>query len=258
MFAKPISAPTTNSTPSGPLLSVARLNAGYGSKQILFDLDIEVGRGEIVVVVGPNGAGKTTLLSAISGLCRVFSGSVTFAAQDITRGRADRITRRGLAHCPEGRHIFQRLTVEENLLAAHVRRTSRSFAELRDHVFGLFPILAERRHGLASRLSGGQQQMLAISRSLMAEPDLMILDEPSLGLAPKVITQIFAIVLDLALSGMSLLVVEQNVRLALEVGDRAYVLESGHVRLSGLAEEVAAHPALAGLYLGADHLGPVA
>jgi branched-chain amino acid transport system ATP-binding protein len=240
------------------LLSVARLNAGYGSKQVLFDIDLAVERGEIVVVVGPNGAGKTTLLSAISGLCRITGGTVAYAGRDITGQRADRITSQGLAHCPEGRHIFQRLTVEENLIAAHVGRTSRGFASLRDHVYGLFPILAERRHGLASRLSGGQQQMLAIGRALMAEPDLMMLDEPSLGLAPKVITQIFAIVLDLALSGMSILLVEQNVRLALEMGDRAYVLESGHVRLSGTAEEVAVHPALAGLYLGADHLGTIA
>jgi branched-chain amino acid transport system ATP-binding protein len=240
------------------LLSVARLNAGYGSKQILFDVDVEVGRGEIVVVVGPNGAGKTTLLTAISGLCRISGGTIAFAGVDIAGQRADRIAARGLAHCPEGRHIFQRLTVEENLVAAHVGRTPRGFASLRNHVYGLFPILAERRHGLASRLSGGQQQMLAIGRALMAEPDLMMLDEPSLGLAPKIITQIFAIVLDLALSGMSILLVEQNVRLALEVGDRAYVLESGRVRLHGSAEEVATHPALAGLYLGADHLGTVA
>ena len=240
------------------MLSVARLNAGYGSKQVLFDADVEVGRGEIVVVVGPNGAGKTTLLTAISGLCRISGGTIAFAGAEITGQRADRIARRGLAHCPEGRHIFQRLSVEENLIAAHVGRTARGFTALRDQVYDLFPILAERRHGLASRLSGGQQQMLAIGRALMAEPDLMMLDEPSLGLAPKIITQIFSIVLDLALSGMSILLVEQNVRLALEVGDRAYVLESGRVRLSGTAEDVAAHPALAGLYLGADHLGDVA
>jgi len=240
------------------LLSVARLNAGYGNKQILSEVDIEVGQGEIVVVVGPNGAGKTTLLSAISGLCRVTGGRVSHAGVDITGMRADRVTARGLAHCPEGRHIFQRLTVEENLLAAHVGRTARGFASLRDQVYDLFPILGERRHGLASRMSGGQQQMLAIGRAIMAEPDLLMLDEPSLGLAPKIITQIFAIVLDLALAGMSILLVEQNVRLALEIGDRAYVLESGRVRLSGPAEEVAAHPALAGLYLGADHLGNVA
>ena len=237
------------------MLSVARLSAGYGTKQVLHDVDLEVGHGEIVVVVGPNGAGKTTLLSAISGLCRISGGTVDFAGSDIGGQRADRITACGLAHCPEGRHIFQRLSVEENLLAAHVRRTSRGFDSLRDHVFELFPILAERRHGLASRLSGGQQQMLAIGRALMAEPDLIMLDEPSLGLAPKLITQIFAIVLDLALSGMSILLVEQNIRLALEVGDQAYVLESGRMRLSGEAEAIAAHPALAGLYLGGDHLG---
>ena len=234
------------------MLSVERLNAGYGSKQILFDVDLAVGAGEIVVVVGPNGAGKTTLLSTISGLCRVGSGRIAYAGKDITGMRADRITAQGLAHCPEGRHIFQRLTVEENLVAAHVGRSKRPFASLRDQVYGLFPILAERRTGQASRLSGGQQQMLAIGRAIMAEPELMMLDEPSLGLAPKIITQIFSIVLELAMSGIAILLVEQNVRLALEVGDRAYVLESGRVRLTGTAEEVASSPALAGLYLGAE------
>lgn len=252
MFAKPISAPTTNSKPSDLLLNVEKLNAGYGSKQVLFDVGLEVGRGEIVVVVGANGAGKTTLLSTISGLCRVMGGRIDYAGQEITGRRPDRITALGLAHSPEGRQIFQRLTVEENLLAGHIGRTSRGFTSLRDHVYDLFPVLAERRHGLASRMSGGQQQMLAIGRAIMSEPDLLMLDEPSLGLAPKIIVQIFEIVLNLALSGMAILLVEQNVRLALEVGDRAYVLESGRVRLSGSTEEVAANPILAGLYLGSE------
>jgi branched-chain amino acid transport system ATP-binding protein len=234
------------------LLTVEKLNAGYGSKQVLFDVGLEVGRGEIVVVVGANGAGKTTLLSTISGLCRIMGGSIGYAGQTVTGLRPDRIAALGLVHCPEGRQIFQRLTVEENLVAAHIGRSARSFASLRDQVFDLFPVLAERRHGLASRMSGGQQQMLAIGRAIMSEPDLMMLDEPSLGLAPKVIVQIFEIVLNLALAGMSILLVEQNVRLALEVGDRAYVLESGRVRLSGSTEDVAANPVLSGLYLGAE------
>jgi len=208
-----------------------------------------VGSGDIVVVIGPNGAGKTTLLSSISGMCRITAGHIRFRGRDITGWRPDQVATVGIAHCPEGRRILQRLTVEENLLAAHIGRRGKSFEALRGEVFDRFPILAERRSGLASRLSGGQQQMLAIGRALMAEPDLLMLDEPSLGLAPRVITQIFRILLELSESGVSILLVEQNVRLALEVGDQAYVLESGRVRLDGPAETIAAHASLAELFL---------
>lgn len=216
---------------------------------MLSEVRLEVGSGDIVVVIGPNGAGKTTLLSAISGLCRITAGHIRFRGQDITGWRPDRVAAAGIAHCPEGRRILQRLTVEENLLAAHVGRCGTGFDALRNGVFDRFPILAERRSNLASRLSGGQQQMLAIGRALMAEPELLMLDEPSLGLAPRVITQIFRILLELSESGVSILLVEQNVRLALEVGDHAYVLESGRVRLDGPAESIAAHASLAELFL---------
>ena len=239
----------TTSSPSGSLLVIDGLNAGYATKQVLSGIRLEVGSGDIIVVIGPNGAGKTTLLSSISGLCRITGGRILFQGRDITGWRPDRVTAAGIAHCPEGRRILQRLTVEENLLAAHVGRRGTSFETLRSAVFDRFPILAERRSGLASRLSGGQQQMLAIGRALMAEPELLMLDEPSLGLAPRVINQIFRILLELSVSGVSILLVEQNVRLALEVGDHAYVLESGRVRLDGPTEAIAAHASLAELFL---------
>jgi branched-chain amino acid transport system ATP-binding protein len=231
------------------LLVIDGLDAGYATKQVLSGIRLEVGSGDIVVIIGPNGAGKTTLLSSISGLCRITAGRIMFQGRDITGWRPDRVASAGIAHCPEGRRILQRLTVEENLLAAHVGRREKSFETLRSEVFDRFPILGERRSGLASRLSGGQQQMLAIGRGLMAEPELLMLDEPSLGLAPRVITQIFRILLELSASGVSILLVEQNVRLALEVGDYAYVLESGHVRLDGPTETIAAHASLAELFL---------
>ncbi|MDQ0467914.1 ABC transporter ATP-binding protein [Labrys wisconsinensis] len=242
------------STTSGPLLRIDGLGAGYGRVGILSDIDLELNAGEIVVVLGANGAGKTTLLNAISGVARVSAGTIRFDGQDITGLRPEAVVRRGLAHCPEGRQIFQRLTVEENLVAAHVRRGPRGFEALREDVFTLFPILKERRNAPASRMSGGQQQMLAIGRALMAEPKLLMLDEPSLGLAPKVIHQIFRIILDLSQSGISVLLVEQNVQLALECGDHAYLLTAGRCRLEGPAQEIAAHSALNELYLGAAPL----
>jgi branched-chain amino acid transport system ATP-binding protein len=231
------------------LLAVDVLDAGYGTKQVLSRITLDVRPGEIVVVVGANGAGKTTLLSSVSGLCRITGGHIRFQGREITGWRPDRIAAAGIAHCPEGRRIFQRLTVEENLVAAHIGRSGKSFDALRADVFDRFPILAERRSGLASRLSGGQQQMLAIGRALMAEPDLLMLDEPSLGLAPRVITQIFRILLELSMAGVSILLVEQNVRLALEVGDYAYVLESGRIRLDGQAQQVASHASLTEMFL---------
>jgi len=203
-----------------------------------------------VVILGPNGAGKTTLLNSISGVVRASAGTVTFEGRDITGMRPEQVVRLGITHCPEGRQIFQRLTVEENLVAAHIGRAGKSFEALRAEVFELFPVLKERRNGMASRMSGGQQQMLAIGRALMAEPKLLMLDEPSLGLAPKIVHQIFHIILDLSRNGMSILLVEQNVQLALECGDYAYLLNTGRVKLHGPAQEMAQHSALGEHYLG--------
>ncbi|MQT15384.1 ABC transporter ATP-binding protein [Segnochrobactrum spirostomi] len=238
------------STTSAPLLKIAGLSSGYGRVSVLEGVDLEVDPREIVVVLGPNGAGKTTLLNSISGVARPSAGSIRFAGRDITGWKPEQVVRLGLAHCPEGRQIFHRLTVEENLVAAHVGRGGKTFETLRDEVFDLFPILKERRNGLASRMSGGQQQMLAIGRALMAEPVLLMLDEPSLGLAPKVVHQIFRIILDLSKSGISVLLVEQNVQLALECGDYAYLFNTGCVRLHGPATDIAAHSALSEHYLG--------
>ena len=203
-----------------------------------------------MVILGPNGAGKTTLLNSISGVARASAGRIEFEGRDITGSRPEQVVRMGLVHCPEGRQIFQRLTVEENLLAAHTGRSGKSFEALRDDVFSLFPVLRERRNGMASRMSGGQQQMLAIGRALMAEPVLLMLDEPSLGLAPKVVHQIFHIILELSQGGTSILLVEQNAQLALECGDYAYLINSGRVRVHRPAAEMAAHSDLSDLYLG--------
>ncbi|WP_454014587.1 ABC transporter ATP-binding protein [Aquamicrobium terrae] len=238
------------STTSGPLLRIAGLSSGYGRVGVLENVGIEVDPKEIVVILGPNGAGKTTLLNSISGVARASAGTVTFEGRDITGMRPEQVVRLGITHCPEGRQIFQRLTVEENLVAAHIGRAGKSFEALRAEVFELFPVLKERRNGMASRMSGGQQQMLAIGRALMAEPKLLMLDEPSLGLAPKIVHQIFHIILDLSRNGMSILLVEQNVQLALECGDYAYLLNTGRVKLHGPAQEMAQHSALGEHYLG--------
>ncbi|MDX8457551.1 ABC transporter ATP-binding protein [Mesorhizobium humile] len=238
------------STTSGPLLRIAGLSSGYGRVGVLEGVDIEVDPHEIVVVLGPNGAGKTTLLNSISGVARASAGAITFEGRDITGMRPEQVVRLGITHCPEGRQIFQRLTVEENLVAAHIGRAGKSFEALRAEAFDLFPVLKERRNSIASRMSGGQQQMLAIGRALMAEPKLLMLDEPSLGLAPKIVHQIFRIILDLSRNGISILLVEQNVQLALECGDYAYLLNTGKVKLHGPAQEMAEHSALSEHYLG--------
>ena len=182
-------------------------------------------------------------------MARATRGKIEFEGRDITGARPEQVVRMGLVHCPEGRQIFQRLTVEENLLAAHTKRTGKSFEALRDDVFSIFPVLKERRNGMASRMSGGQQQMLAIGRALMAEPKLLMLDEPSLGLAPKIVHQIFHIILEQSQDGKSIILVEQNAQLALECGDYAYLLNGGRVRTHGLAKEMAAHSDLSDLYL---------
>jgi branched-chain amino acid transport system ATP-binding protein len=238
------------STKSEPLLKIAGLSSGYGRVGVLEGINLEVDRQEIVVILGPNGAGKTTLLNSISGVARPTSGSILFEGRDIAGARPEQVVRMGLAHCPEGRQIFQRLTVEENLVAAHIRRGPKNFENLRKDVFELFPVLKERRNAMASRMSGGQQQMLAIARALMAEPTILMLDEPSLGLAPKIVHQIFRIILGLSKAGMSILLVEQNVQLALECGDYAYLFNTGRVRLHGPAQEIARHSALGEHYLG--------
>jgi branched-chain amino acid transport system ATP-binding protein len=237
------------STRSATLLEVAQIESGYGRARVLKGIDLALLDGEVVAIIGPNGAGKTTLLNTISGLATIFAGAIRFAGQSIAGRPAHVIACGGISHCPEGRRIFQRLTVEENLIAGHIVGRGRSFAELRDQAFELFPILAERRANLASRLSGGQQQMLAVARALMAEPRLLMLDEPSLGLAPRLVNQILEIILKLAGSGVSILLVEQNVNFALEISDYAYVLENGVCTMEGPGEKLLADPLLREAYL---------
>lgn len=216
---------------------------------MLFGIDLAVYPGEIVAVIGPNGAGKTTLLNTISGVCRTFSGSISFKGQTITGLRPDQVVSRGIAHSPEGRRVLNRLTVEENLVVAHLPKRGRPFAGMAAEVYELFPILYERRHSKAIRLSGGQQQLLAVGRALMAEPELLLLDEPSLGLAPRLVNQILTIILKLAERGITTILIEQNVNLALEISDYAYVIENGTCAIEGPSEKLLGDPELKEIYL---------
>ena len=229
------------------MLKVTDLVSGYGKVPALHGVDIEVGRGELVAIIGSNGSGKSTLLRTVSGLNKVMSGSIEFDGEQITNGRPDKIVRRGLVHCPEGRHVFPQLTAYENLrLGAH---TGSEFDARLDEVYTLFPRIQERSRQLAGSMSGGEQQMLAIGRSLMSDPTLVMLDEPSLGLAPIVVEQVLATAATIRDSGRTVLLVEQNAELALEVADRAYVLERGHILAHGPAAEIAQSPSVQKAYL---------
>jgi branched-chain amino acid transport system ATP-binding protein len=236
------------------LLEVHDLHTYYGDTHAVRGVDLRVGEGEIIAVLGSNGAGKTTLLRTVSGLERSRSGSVTLAGEDVTRAKAHDIVERGLTHVPEGRRMFAGLTVEENLnLGAYLSHRDHALvAERKQGVFELFPRLVERRAQLAGTLSGGEQQMLAIGRALMAEPKLLALDEPSLGLAPVVIRAVMQALRRIRDRGTAILIVEQNVRQALRLADRAYVLETGQVVLEGPAAELAADPRVQSAYLGGE------
>ena len=234
------------------LLEVHDLYVAYGKIEVLHGLDIEVKEGEIVALLGSNGAGKTTSLRTISGLVRARRGRVLFAGGDITRLGAHQIVARGIGHVPEGRRIFGPLSVEENLrLGGYLmRRDPAEIAARLRASYEEFPRLAERRQQLAGTLSGGEQQMLAIARALMVKPRLVVLDEPSMGLAPKLVRAIFAIIGRIRAQGTSVLLVEQNVRQALRIAHRAYVLESGRVVLAGTAAQIADNPQVRAAYLG--------
>ena len=233
-----------------PVLAVSGLHAGYGATEVLRGVDLAVGAGEIVAVLGSNGAGKSTLNRAISGVLRAWRGSVRFADAAIERARPSAIVARGLVHVPEGRRIFPNMTVRENLdLGAYRRGRARRQAN-RERVFAIFPRLAERHRQRAGTLSGGEQQMLAIGRGLMAEPRLLILDEPSLGLSPLLVEELFALIRTINAQGIALLLVEQNVVQSLEVARRAYILDNGRFVLEGSADAVGSDPVLARAYLG--------
>ncbi len=234
------------------LLTIEDLHVAYGKVEVLRGVSLEVAEGEIVALLGANGAGKTTTLRTISGLVRGRQGRILLSGADITRLRAHQVVARGLGHVPEGRRIFGPLSVEENLrLGGYLLRRDAAEVERRIAAsYTLFPRLAERRGQLAGTLSGGEQQMLAIARALMLEPRLLVLDEPSMGLAPKLVRAIFAIIQRIRTQGTSVLLVEQNARQALRIADRAYVLESGRIALSGPAAALAADPRVRAAYLG--------
>jgi branched-chain amino acid transport system ATP-binding protein len=233
-----------------PVLVVSGLRAGYGTTEILRGVDLVVGRGEIVAVLGSNGAGKSTLNLTISGVVRPWNGSIRFADAAIERERPAAIVSRGLIHVPEGRRIFPNMTVRENLDLGTYRRGRAHREHNRAKVFSIFPRLAERQSQRAGTLSGGEQQMLAIGRGLMAEPKLLILDEPSLGLSPLLVEELFSLIKSINAEGIAVLLVEQNVMQSLEVAERAYILDNGRFMLEGRAADLRTDPNLKHAYFG--------
>lgn len=233
------------------MLEIEGLTCGYGKVMAVRDLSLEVRAGELVTLIGTNGAGKTTTLKTISGLLQSKSGRIVFEGEDITRASPWKILEMGIAHCPEGRRIFPYMTVHENLeLGCFLRSDSSQIADDVQRIFERFPILAERRNQAAGTLSGGEQQMLAISRALMSRPRLILFDEPSLGLAPNLVERTFEIVAQIRSEGVTVMMVEQNAYAALELCDRSYVLESGEVTLSGTGQELLENPEVRKAYLG--------
>ena len=232
------------------MLSIAGLRAGYGRIEVLHDVALNVAQGQIVTLIGANGAGKTTLLKTISGLIRPNAGSIDFEGESIARRPAHKIVARGISHVPEGRAILKRMTVLDNLrMGAFVRRDAEVGRDI-EAVFGRFPVLGERRAQMAGTLSGGEQQMLAIGRALVARPRLLLLDEPSLGLAPKFVTRIFLTLRELKQEGKTILLVEQNARQALQVADTGYVMERGRIAFSGSGKALLDMPEVRRTYLG--------
>ena len=233
------------------MLTIDNLNVFYGAIHALKGISLEVKEGEIVTLIGANGAGKSTTLRTISGLLKPKEGSIKFEGKDIGGMAAQNVVKLGISQVPEGRRIFVNMTVMENLeLGAFIRSDKAGIAQDLDMVFGRFPRLAERRSQLAGTLSGGEQQMLAMGRALMSRPRMMLLDEPSMGLAPLLIREIFNIIVDINSTGTTVLLVEQNANMALSIAHRAYVMETGRITLSGDAKELAASEDVRKAYLG--------
>ena len=234
------------------MLKVEGLTCRYGKVAAVRELSIEVSQGELVSLIGANGAGKTTTLRAISGVLAPAAGRITFLGEDITRAAPKRILQLGIAHCPEGRRVFPYMTVAENLeMGCYLRADAVGIAADLAQLYDRFPVLHERRNQAAGTLSGGEQQMLAISRALMSRPKLVLFDEPSLGLAPNLVERTFDIIKDIRARGVTVVMVEQNAFAALELSDRSYVLEQGRVALSGTGAELLDNPHVKSAYLGA-------
>jgi branched-chain amino acid transport system ATP-binding protein len=233
------------------VLEIEGLDCRYGKVSAVRDLNLEVREGELVTLIGANGAGKTTTLKAISGILPPAAGRIAFDGEDITRASARAILAKGIAHCPEGRHVFPYMSVQENLdMGCYLRRDPGGIAQDLRKVFERFPVLEERRRQMAGTLSGGEQQMLAIGRALMSRPRLMLFDEPSLGLAPNLVETTFEIIAEIRAQGVTVLMVEQNAYAALELCDRSYLLESGEVTLTGSGAELLDDPHVKEAYLG--------
>lgn len=236
---------------SSPLLHLQKLSVNYGGIQALQSIELDINAGEIVTLIGANGAGKTTTLRAISRILSIRDGCILYNGQNITRQPAHAVVKLGIAHSPEGRRILARQTVLDNLqLGAYTRSDRLGIKADIERQFLTFPRLAERRHQLAGTLSGGEQQMLAIARALMSRPKLLLLDEPSLGLAPAIVREIFSIIQTLHTDGVTILLVEQNATLALQYADRGYVLEAGRITLSGAASDLLRDEQVKKAYLG--------
>lgn len=236
----------------GEMLSVKNINVYYGSIHAIKDISFHVNEGEIVTLIGANGAGKTTTMHAISGLLKLQSGEIDYCGQTISKMEAHKIIRLGLAQVPEGRRVFSGLTVQQNLqMGAYTRRDGKEAIQNDfDMVFDLLPRLKERRNQPAGTLSGGEQQMLAVGRALMGKPKMILMDEPSMGLSPLLVKEIFAIIKEVNKQGITILLVEQNAKMALAISDRAYVLETGNITLSGDAQELLNDARVKKAYLG--------
>ena len=236
---------------SEPILQIEGLSSGYGNNKVLDDVSLHVHEGEIVTIIGPNGAGKSTVFKSIVGFCRIMGGKIRFRGEEITRIRADKALQKGLAYVPQGRSVFPHMTVLENLeMGAFLERDAARLSAGLEKVFALFPLLKERHHQKAGTMSGGEQQMLAIGRGLMMNPDLILLDEPSLGLAPKFVGFIFEKIAELNSIGTTLVIVEQNAAKALSIADRGYVLELGCNRYTDTGPGLLANEEVKRLYLG--------
>ena len=235
---------------SSPLLQVSEVTAGFGATPVLFDVGLELRAGELVALIGANGAGKSTLLGALSGLVRVFHGAIRFGGRLVTDLRPELIVASGMVHVPQGRRLFATMTVARNLLLGAYRRRDREVRDDMQRILQYFPALGDKLEREAGTLSGGEQQMVAIGRGLMARPKLLMIDEPSLGLAPKVVDRVMEIVKTINQDGTAVLLVEQDVVLALEIADRGYVLENGRIAMSGPAANLRQDPAVRKAYLG--------